>query len=95
MPTLVGLAIAVSVAWFAAEQHYDNCVAAATAATPLGEAGLTAADKAALPSQWDKYRVDADEILNPDESAANVAAVPDRPRERRERAIDGCSRVPW
>lgn len=26
---LVGLAVAAALAWFAAEQHYDNCVEAA------------------------------------------------------------------
>jgi hypothetical protein len=35
----VGLLIAAAVAWFAAEQHYDNCVNAAKLRHPVGLAG--------------------------------------------------------
>ena len=94
MLALFGLLIAGAIAWFAAEQHYDNCITAAEARTPLGRAGLTAADKEELPGAWDQF-LDPEEILERGERAEEVAAVLDRPRERRQDAIDGCSRLPW
>ena len=44
---IVGLLIAASIAWFAGEQHYDNCVQAALASNPLP----TASEQ----SNWDQY----------------------------------------
>jgi hypothetical protein len=78
----VGVVLAGAVGWFAAEQHYDDCVQAATAAHPLGEAGLTRQERESQ-NPFDVYRDDP----SPD--------VSDRPLERRRAAIEGCSRLPW
>jgi hypothetical protein len=89
---IVGLTIAASVAWFAAEQHYDSCVAAAIARTPLS---LTAADRGDLPSEWDQFRESPDFFTTPPDSEIEQGEkVEDRPRKRRARALDGCSRLP-
>jgi len=82
---LVGIAVAASIAWFASEQHYDNCVGKATAEFPLGRSGLTAQEKGTIGGGYDYY---------PDEGPSFLE-VEDRPRERRKAALSDCSRVPW
>ncbi len=89
---LLVLLVAAAIAWDAGERHYDNCVAAAVAANPLA---LTAADRQDLPSGWDQYRNDSFFDSAPEDVAAKAAQVQDRPRERREAAVEGCSRLPW
>lgn len=86
----------LTVAWFASEQHYDNCLTAAIAAHPLGENGLTAADKVALPSKWAQYRNGGEiDFFDSQEDADLTTAIFDRPRVRRARAVDSCSRLPF
>ena len=90
---IAGLAIAAAMAWYAAETHYDNCIAAAIARTPLS---LSGADRSDLPSEWDQYRNSPDFFNTPtDSEIADGVRVEDRPRKRRERALNGCSRLPW
>lgn len=94
---VVGVFLAASVAWFASEQHYENCLTTARANFPLGQAGLTAQDRKDEPDWSDVY---ADEGLGDlgnsrQELEEKRAAIRDRPRQRRQAAIKGCSRLPW
>jgi hypothetical protein len=79
---VVGVIVAAAVAWYAAELHYENCVSAATAAHPLGEAGLTAKERESQ-NPFDTFR-----------DGEPPPEVTGRPLERRRAAIDGCSRLP-
>jgi hypothetical protein len=78
----VGVLIAASVAWFAAEQHYENCVTAAEARAPVGEAG----------SLLDESESLLDEPGSVQEEFERFTGEAQR---RRREAIEGCSRVPW
>lgn len=76
--------VAVAVAWFAAEQHYDNCVQAAQARTPLSP---TAEEQARL------NRLEFDAAAGEDVRAERVK-LEGAARARREAAVEGCSRLP-
>jgi len=84
---LVGIAVAASIAWFASEQHYDNCVEAASAEFPLGESGLTAQEKRTIGGGYDWDYEGGNNPL--------FEEIEDRPRQRRKAALNDCSRVPW
>lgn len=89
---LAVLAIA-AVAWFASEQHYENCIEAARAKLPLGASDLTAQDRR---DEANAFRED-DNPFSPGEreAGATVGEVRNRPRARRRVAIEGCSRLPF
>jgi hypothetical protein len=83
---VAGLLILGALAWNAAEMHYENCVEAARARTPLS---LSAAE------QGEVGGLTAEELLNPEEAGRAEDRIRDAPRRRRAAAVEGCSRLPW
>jgi hypothetical protein len=77
--------------WFAAERRYENCLDDAIAENPLSP---SAADRRAEGQAfWDSYSDDEDKLRGADLRAL-LARIEDRPRRRREAALDACSRLP-
>jgi hypothetical protein len=83
---LVGLLVAAALAWNAGEMRYENCLQAAQARNPLGDAGLTRQER----EQSSEFF--GDDLLSEDERPPEVSV---RPLERRRDAIADCSRLPW
>jgi hypothetical protein len=76
---VVGLLVALAIAWFASEQSYDNCIQKAEAAHPIPSGR-------ADPST---------DTLFPEEVAKDAREARRRAIVRRRAELDDCSRLPF
>ena len=83
--------LAATVAWFAGEQYYDNCVSEAKAAYPVLEASGGSNDPPRF-GDTDEPRFGGGTDPNPGASAPEFSEA--RLRQRRT-ALDDCSRLPF